>query len=91
MSLVEGVENRGRKIEESYFLLFGKGKIKVEEKWVLGVFLFGPKNLFLSPNWRKNMERKLKEMKCQNYSHFSIILLLMNDDLFICPSSLLYI
>ena len=51
------MENRGRKIEESYFLLFGKGKIKVEEKWVLGVYLFGPKNLFLSKLEKKYGEK----------------------------------
>ena len=41
------MESGEKKIEECYFLLFGKGKIMVEEKWVPGVYLFGPKNLSL--------------------------------------------
>ena len=51
------MENGERKIEECYFLLFGKGKIKVEEKWVPGVYLFGPKNLSLQIREKKNGEK----------------------------------
>ena len=44
----EGMENSRESVIS--FFLFGIGEIKGEEKWVKGVYLMGPTNIFLSPN-----------------------------------------